>query len=69
MTSTQALKEARRRWGKRAMVEKRKQSHIAKSGGVLTGTHLVGLEMCGFFEVRGDGSSFEHAFAMSNWIK
>lgn len=69
MTYSQALREARRRWGTKAMVEQLNKSRINKeTNGVVRGTHLVGCEMNGFFEVKGDGSSWEHAFAMSKQV-
>lgn len=67
MTQAQALKEARRRWGARAVIEDNKKSHVLKSGAVISGPCNVGKIECGFFHVKGSGSSWEHAFAQSTW--
>jgi hypothetical protein len=67
MSDKQALKEARRRWGAQAVIERRRMPTI-HNGHVLSGPYKVGrIELGMFFCVRGDGSSWEHAFAMATW--
>lgn len=68
MTARQALKEAQRRWGKTAVVEDQKTPtyHIRKDGTkvMMSDRFKVGRIMLGmFFEVLGDGPSWEAAFA------
>lgn len=52
-TEKAALKEAVRRWGKTAATRK-----YHKSGRCVVGVIMFGM----FFEVRGDGSSWDEAF-------
>lgn len=66
MTTNQALKEAKRRWGNKAIIHDNKRPHLVKSGAVLSGQFDVGRSMMGFFEVLGSGPSWEHAFALSS---
>jgi hypothetical protein len=68
MTARQALKEAQRRWGKTACVEDAKTPayHTRKDGTrvMMSDRFKVGRIMLGmFFEVRGDGPTWEAAFA------
>lgn len=56
-TKTAALKEATRRWGRNAAVDHRPRSSYANK-------YLVGIVVIGlFFEVRGQGDSWDAAFA------
>lgn len=67
MTNQQALKEARRRFGPRALIGIAKKPTVV-NGHVLSGRYKVGRNEMGlFFSVLGDGASWEHAFAMSTW--
>jgi len=57
MTNYKALREAQRRWGKNARIEYRNCPRAESR-------YLVGVIMLGmFFEIRGQGSSFENAFS------
>jgi hypothetical protein len=59
MTKGQALREARKRWGKSGAVAHRPNS--------LVGTHRVGnIEFGAFLNVRGMGDSWESAFAAAD---
>ena len=67
MTTKQALAEARRRWGKNAIIKKHKEPtyHTKKDGTrvMLTDRFKVGRVVLGmFFEVLGDGPTWEAAF-------
>jgi hypothetical protein len=68
LTARQALKEAQRRWGKTAVVEDIKHaSYMTKKDGtkwMISDRFKVGRIMLGmFFEVLGDGPTWEAAFA------
>ena len=71
MTPAGAMREARRRWGRAARVEAlRQRPTLTASGGPRKGetifvgdTHRVGRIVLGlFFEILGEGPSFEAAF-------
>lgn len=71
MTARQALKEAQRRWGKHAVVEdQKKPTYCVKKDGtryMASDRFKVGRIMLGmFFEVLGDGPTWEEAFEKSN---
>ena len=68
MTTKQALKKAVGIWGKTAMVEDHKKPTTTKRKDgrtvVLAERYRVGKVMFGmFFEVKGDGDTWEAAFA------
>lgn len=66
MTDAQALKEARKRFGKDAHIERAKKPAIDdKTGRTLLGTHRVGYlntVIVPFFSIQGDGMSWDEAF-------
>ncbi|HZR66023.1 MAG TPA: hypothetical protein VFA85_12790 [Terriglobales bacterium] len=65
MTKKHALKEAQKRWGKTAAIRDTGKTCTCgqKVCDFLHARYAVGRIMCGlFFEVHGDGKSWEEAF-------
>lgn len=66
MTDAQALKEARKLYGKQARIERAKKPAVnEKTGGIVLGTHRVGYlntVIVPFFSIQGDGMSWDEAF-------
>lgn len=62
ITTKQALREARRIWGKNAYVRNDGKPHILPNGAKLSGQYAVGKILMGFFSVEGDGDSWDEAF-------
>lgn len=69
VTDKQALKEAQRRFGKSAHIEKVKKPIInEKTGAILVGTHRIGYINQIFipiFSIQGSGMSWDEAFGKS----
>lgn len=64
MNMKTALKKAKILFGKNACVEDRGKPQVLENGAVMSQRFVIGRVVMGmFFEVKGDGESWEAAFA------
>ena len=67
MKTASAMKEAIKRWGDKAAIEDKLEPRFCKSGAKISERFVVGRVMMGmFFEVKGDGETWEAAFAKAD---